>query len=198
MHLVLKAIPVPALHTYSNRVETLFYQQECFKRGVNFGIYSSIKDKEIFTEPIIRQLLLHNKNVFLPVWRRGEPMQMVRIRDWADYASLPMDKHGIRVPVDGHLRDRAMEHAALDVIIVPGVAFDQLGHRLGRGLGYYDSYITTYRSYCETNAIPFPVLIGLAFPEQVLPAGEIPLDAHDQRLDCILSGDGKIYPRDQE
>lgn len=108
MHHILKEIAVPSILTYSNRIETLFYRQEFFLRGNNFGIYSSIKDKEINTEPIIRQLFLHKRNVFIPSWKNGENMHMVRILDWEDYMSLPIDKHGIRRPIDVDQRDKGI------------------------------------------------------------------------------------------
>ena len=94
------------------------------------------------------------------MWKHGKFMEMVRIRDWDDYISLPIDKHGIRHPVDGppHREVIMKQSATLDVIIVPGLAFDQEAHRLGRGKGYYDAYIASYNEYAKENGIPPPIL----------------------------------------
>jgi 5-formyltetrahydrofolate cyclo-ligase len=63
----------------------------------------------------------------------------------------------------------------LDLILVPGLAFDLSGHRLGRGRGYYD------RLLADTPAIK----CGVAFDEQV--QSQIPVETHDVLLDCILT-----------
>ncbi len=195
MYLILKSVPATFLSSYSNKVEMLFYQQDWFLKAKNFGMYSSIKDREINTETIIRQLFLHGKNVFIPIWGSGKPMHMVRIKDWEDYMTLPVDRHGIKRPIYTDKRETIMDSMNLDILVIPGVAFDSSGHRLGRGKGYYDAYISKYKEFSKQASVPLPVLVGFALPEQIFPIGDIPLDDHDQRLDCILSGDGAIYPK---
>ena len=64
--------------------------------------------------------------------------------------------------------------AEIDLAIVPGLAFDRAGHRLGRGKGYYDRLLP--RLHCPK--------LGLAFPCQVL--DEVPIEAHDVALDGII------------
>lgn len=51
-----------------------------------------------------------------------------------------------------------MIQTELDVLIIPGLAFDSNGHRLGRGKGYYDSYISAYKIHSKKNSISLPVL----------------------------------------
>lgn len=63
----------------------------------------------------------------------------------------------------------------IDLILVPGVAFDLRGRRLGRGKGFYDRLLAEIRG----------VKCGIAFDEQI--AGEIPVEAHDVRMDFILT-----------
>ncbi len=63
----------------------------------------------------------------------------------------------------------------LDLALVPGVAYDRNGARLGRGYGYYDRFLAAFPG----------IKCGVAFAEQVLEA--IPMEAHDVRLDCILT-----------
>ena len=66
---------------------------------------------------------------------------------------------------------------ALDMIIVPLVAFDQTGARLGYGGGCYDRYLPTLSATCQ--------IIGIAFDEQRV--GHVPTDAHDLPLPHIVS-----------
>jgi len=63
----------------------------------------------------------------------------------------------------------------LDLVLVPGVAFDVLGRRLGRGKGYYDRILATLRG----------VSCGAGFDQQVV--SEIPVAPHDACLTCILT-----------
>lgn len=63
-----------------------------------------------------------------------------------------------------------------DLIVVPGMAFDTNGHRLGRGRGYYDRFLAQH---------PDVHTIGICFDFQLLP--EIPFEAHDKTIDEVIS-----------
>ena len=67
------------------------------------------------------------------------------------------------------------DYDAIDVAIIPGMAFDEAGHRLGRGKGYYDRFLAR---------VPNLYKIGLCFSWQVVP--HIPCDEHDIRMDRII------------
>jgi 5-formyltetrahydrofolate cyclo-ligase len=70
----------------------------------------------------------------------------------------------------------------LDLVLVPGVAFDSHGRRLGRGKGFYDQLLAFVRG----------TKCGVAFDEQIVP--EIPIEPHDVRLNCILTPTRWIEP----
>ncbi len=63
----------------------------------------------------------------------------------------------------------------LDLILVPGLAFDLQGRRLGRGKGFYDQLLAAARG----------TTCGVAFDEQIV--AEVPVEEHDIRLSCILT-----------
>ncbi|MDA0713209.1 MAG: 5-formyltetrahydrofolate cyclo-ligase [bacterium] len=65
-------------------------------------------------------------------------------------------------------------------IIVPGIAFDRNGNRLGRGLGYYDRYLAKFR--LKKNK---PFIIGIGFDMQLF--DQIPIEANDQRLNMVIT-----------
>ncbi len=71
----------------------------------------------------------------------------------------------------------------LDLVLVPGVAFDLQGRRLGRGKGYYDRLLATMRG----------VTCGIAFDQQIL--SEIPVEPHDLIVNCILTPTRWIEPK---
>ena len=73
--------------------------------------------------------------------------------------------------------DRNVEAAELDLIIVPGVAFDRKGDRLGLGKGYYDRFLRQVR--------PDAVKIALAFECQMV--DEIPVLPHDVRMHKVIT-----------
>jgi len=109
----------------------------------------------------------------------GNLMQMVRLYNWEDYEKLPMTKWNIKQPSDEEERPEALDDGSLDLILVPGMAFTKNGHRLGRGKGYYDTYLQKARS-AGIN----PKTLALAFNEQIL--SEIPCDDHDYTIDRVI------------
>lgn len=72
----------------------------------------------------------------------------------------------------------------IDVVIVPGVAFDACGARLGYGGGYYDRLLPQLRPDC--------LRIGLAFDQQILP--DVPAEEHDAKVDLIVTPSRVIRP----
>lgn len=89
----------------------------------------------------------------------------------------------------GHFRIREpgahCEHLdlnRLDLVLVPGVAFDQHGRRLGRGKGFYDRLLALVRG----------ATCGVAFDEQIV--AEIPVEPHDVHVNCILTPTRWIKP----
>ena len=54
---------------------------------------------------------------------------------------MPTTKWNIKQPSDDDIREEALENGGLDLMLVPGMAFTEDGKRLGRGKGYYDTYL---------------------------------------------------------
>ncbi len=71
-----------------------------------------------------------------------------------------------------------------DLVVVPGLAFDSLGRRLGQGYGYYDRFLAALARTA--------VAVGLAFSWQLVP--EVPVDAWDVPVDAVVTEDGIIRP----
>ena len=76
---------------------------------------------------------------------------------------------------------------ALDVIIVPGVAFGEDGRRLGRGGGYYDAFLTRYVEAAASVGAPPPLIVALAYGCQIYPRDRVPVRAHDRLVDVIVT-----------
>ncbi len=78
----------------------------------------------------------------------------------------------------------------LELVVMPGLAFDRAGRRLGRGGGYYDKFIAAARRRAEERGWPQPLLVALSFRAQLV--GEVPVEAHDARVDAIVTADEVI------
>ncbi len=126
---------------------------------------------EINPLPLLRSLAAAGARLALPVVAGpGEPLIM---RAWAFGAPLIAGVWGIRQP------EPAAPAVAPDILIVPLLAFDRAGHRVGYGAGYYDRTIAALRA-------ARPVLaIGLAFAAQEIAA--VPATPHDAPLDLVLT-----------
>jgi len=88
---------------------------------------------------------------------------------------------GIREPVGPAARDE--ERAAIRLVLLPGLAADSRGGRLGQGGGYYDRFLTTLAPAVAGG----PVRAVVLFDDEVL--GEVPTEDHDQRVDVIVTPD---------
>lgn len=98
----------------------------------------------------------------------------------SDAAAAPFITHPTRTFAAADIdsdRFPIVSAEALDMIVVPLVAFDQTGARLGYGGGCYDRYLSTLSATCQ--------IIGIAFDEQRI--DHVPTDAHDLPLPNIIS-----------
>jgi len=119
----------------------------------------------------------HKGPVAVPViLARAAPLGF---RAWSPGAAMQPGGFGTSVPRTG-------DWLVPRVLIVPLLAFDARGYRLGYGGGFYDRTLAALRGAGPVTAI------GFGFAAQELP--EVPTDAHDQRLDLIVTEAGVIGP----
>jgi len=138
--------------------------------------------KEVRTVPLISELFHRGKHVVVPFCDDGE-IQLFRIKNLMELAP---GNFGILEPkIELRRQSGSKVHLKeLGVILVPGVAFDTQGGRLGRGKGFYDRFL---------KKIPENVLkIGLAFDWQLFDA--IPMSENDQYID-LVAAESKLYFR---
>jgi len=126
---------------------------------------------EINPLPLMRKLADAGARLALPVVAgQGKPLIM---RAWAFGQPLAAGVWGIREP------EPAAPAVAPDILIVPLLAFDRAGHRIGYGAGYYDLTIAALRA---RQAV---VAIGVAFAAQEIAA--VPATSRDAPLDLVLT-----------
>ncbi|MEJ2316935.1 MAG: 5-formyltetrahydrofolate cyclo-ligase [Gammaproteobacteria bacterium] len=153
-----------------------------FRRARRIAVYLSVNG-ELDTAPLIQQLLLKRKRLYLPVlhpFRHGRLL----FCHWDGKRALVRNRYGIREPRCTSLTLAPSVHR-LDVIIVPLVAFDASLNRIGMGGGYYDRTFGYARSFRRWKR---PLLIGVAHHFQQVE--KIEASDWDVRLDCVVTEEG--------
>ena len=126
---------------------------------------------EINPLPLMKKLAEAGATLALPVVAgRGKPLIM---RTWRWGEPLAEGVWGIREP-----KPEAPE-VEPDILLVPLLAFDRAGNRIGYGAGYYDMTIARLRARKPVKAV------GIAFAIQEVPA--VPATERDERLDLVLT-----------
>lgn len=120
--------------------------------------------------------------VYLPRVDGSNTMSFVQIGD--DWSSqLTSGGRGILQPRDGYGEPASYDQGGVYVVVTPGLAFDRLGRRLGRGGGHYDRF---FEALAPLDAIK----IGVCWSMQLIQ--EIPVDSHDVSMDWICTERGAL------
>lgn len=132
---------------------------------------------EIDPTPLMLALYAAGHRLAVPVIEGpGKPL---RFREWHPEAAMTEGPFGVPVPVAGCWREP-------DLLIVPLLAFDRMGWRLGYGGGFYDRTLAALRARKRVRAV------GFAYAAQEVEA--VPHDEGDQPLDAIVTERGVIRP----
>ncbi len=124
--------------------------------------------EEVATHELTKSCIESNKKVYVPKVL-NEGLAICPILSWNE---LKPGAFGILEPCEIPSPTNPEE---IDLILVPGIAFDPKGHRIGYGKGFYDSLLKSTRG----------IKIGLAFHEQII--DEVPAESHDVPLDLIIT-----------
>ncbi|EIW78624.1 nagb/rpia/CoA transferase-like protein, partial [Coniophora puteana RWD-64-598 SS2] len=147
--------------------------------------YLSMPSGEVHTTALAEGVLRAGKALFVPkISTNDGSMNFVRLYDSDDLKALRLGLWDIPDPTT-EWQGQRREHRCpnLDVILVPGVAFDRSFSRLGHGKGYYDRFISAYTQTGRQR----PLLIALAFQQQLLESGHVPVVEHDWKMDFIVT-----------
>jgi len=90
---------------------------------------------------------------------------------------------GIKEPSDSCLPIKSLDHKMIEVVFVPGRAFDMQGNRIGRGRGHYDKFLLN---------VPRATKVGVCFHNQLFQT--IPTEEHDVKLDYVITNRGIYGP----
>lgn len=156
--------------------DNLFPSTE-FRSARTVMFYASF-GSEVRTEHMIQDAIAMGKRVALPVASGKDGSHTItpyEIRQFPGDACL--GAYGIMEPSEK--RCRRMPAGEIDLVIVPGTAFDAKGERVGYGKGYYDRFLAK---------VPHAKAVGLAYDFQVMDNGcGIPRQEHDARVSIIVT-----------
>ena len=137
---------------------------DIYKKSKVIAIYSSMKS-EVDTKELIKDSLLIGKKVVLPKIVSKNKMIFILINENTIYEK---NSFGVLEPVGEEYQD-------IDLMILPGVAFDKNNNRLGYGRGYYDKYLKDKDIY----------KIGICYKEQIVK--ELPIEDFDIKMDLVIT-----------
>ncbi len=170
----LRVQPEPLRLAKSIKVARALRRSALYRKARSLLCYVAA-DGEVETRPLLAQALLDGKRVAVPVIvKRHKKLIAAEIRD----VEKDLNFQGpFGIPEPKVSARRRVGAGTLDLILVPGVAFDRQGRRLGRGGGYFDRFLSEVPA-----AIP---RVGLAFHFQLLK--KIPWEIHDQPVRRIIT-----------
>jgi len=163
-----KSISKEEVHEKSLKIfENLFSLKEV-SEAQNVALYISFNN-EVETRQIIEKLWKIGKNVFVPVVENGS----FSFAKLTSFENLRENQFGILGPCEKEIIDPK----EIDLFVVPGLAFDSSGNRLGWGKGYYDIFFNKNKISAKK--------IGLAFELQIVE--KISHKPHDVKMDFLLT-----------
>lgn len=161
------ALSTPEIASLSQEVAAQFLASSAYAAATTLVLYCSIRS-EVATAGIFTAALQAGKRVLYPR-TVGTTLEFVAVET---LETLEVSRFGICEPRSGE----AVSLAKIDLIVLPGVAFDEKGIRLGYGLGCYDRALA---------AVERPTLVGLAYDFQVVAA--LPREEHDIPVDFVVT-----------
>jgi 5,10-methenyltetrahydrofolate synthetase len=166
-----RAMDAAARTALSERIAARLFALEPYREARVVHLYVGAVDGEVETRAIALDALQQGKRVACPrVVRSPARLEHYEIRSLAELVESP---RGLWEPDPA--RARPIAPAAIDVVLVPGIAFDRQGHRIGFGAGYYDRFLA---------AVAAPK-IGLAYSLQIVE--RVPHSPRDVPVDWIVT-----------
>lgn len=144
-----------------------------YRNSQNIMFYVATRS-EVQTEEIIKTSIKMGKNIFIPIIL-PECINLAPSKIFDFDTELEKGKKGILEPKKKYYRLFPPED--IDLIIIPGVAFDLNGNRIGRGFGYYDNFLIKVHSSAK--------IVALAFEMQIVK--KIPNDKNDIPVHKIIT-----------
>ena len=175
----LKALPEEERQLKISEIEARLFDFANFLEARIVLLYVANKN-EVETRNILRRTFDYGKIIVLPIF--GTEKKKVRLLKVDDpHRDLVEGPNGLPEPNPERCREVPME--CIDIAVIPCIAVDEKGGRLGAGDGYYDRLIPQ---------LPITTRkVALALEDQIVP--QIPIESHDKHVDIIITDKRTIY-----
>lgn len=200
----------PALRSHEDdAIQNLILESPWFKSCKGLCAYISCSAlREVDTSKVLQHVLQNptkdgRKRLYVPrVEDKNCHMRMLNISGMDDLIANSMNILE-PAPIDANGNDREdvmLANEPVDLLLLPGLAFDKTGRRLGRGGGYYDTFLSKYQELARQRNWKQPILIALSYSVQIVEEGVIPVTPSDVFIDALISPSGftPISPVAQE
>jgi 5-formyltetrahydrofolate cyclo-ligase len=187
----LRTQPPGARRAASAAIHARLFALDAFRCARGVHCFLSLPE-EVDTAPVLERCREAGKAAFVPFQIPGEGR--LGVARWSPHLALTEGPFGVREPVPA----TEGEWTEIDLVIVPGVAFDRAGRRLGRGRGYYDGFLAALAERKGWALAPLAARkprqglrwIALAFGVQIV--SRVPSDSWDIPMDAILTENEEI------
>jgi 5-formyltetrahydrofolate cyclo-ligase len=193
----LSELSIETMREESQLVWDRLFQLDVYKQARSVGVFLSMPKGEILTDALLADAVDKKKRIYVP--QVGEnfeksDMELVHVdvhKNFVSPQNWPKNRWGIPEPPSDSLL-QAAKPGDLDLVIVPGLAFDEHANRLGQGKGYYDRFIARM---LLTPDVKHPVLVAVGLQCQMLRGDmAIPTQEYDQPMDIVVVP-GKLITR---
>lgn len=166
-----KSLDTHEVKKLSQEITQIIMQWDIYKYAKSIMVYSAIKN-EVNLEKIVFDAIKNNKIVIYPKTIKETfniiPCVVSKIEE------LQIGEYGILEPSKNELIDKNK----IDIVFVPGVAYDDKGYRIGYGAGYYDRFLRDFNG----------IKVGICFSFQIVE--DTFKDEHDIKMDYIITEKG--------
>jgi 5-formyltetrahydrofolate cyclo-ligase len=176
--------PASSVAAQSARLRESLLAHPAYTSATRVALYSSMPS-EVDVTALIGHALANGKRVFLPRIVGARDMRLLEVASADEVYGWPPNSWGIREPpADGRAEVGDLS-VGLDLVVVPGLAFDFGGGRCGYGKGFYDSFFARYHA---SHGGHMPSLVALALAHQVV--DQVPMTELDWRVDEVIVASG--------
>jgi 5-formyltetrahydrofolate cyclo-ligase len=169
--LIRKNLSIEEVYENSKKIKSKLFNLNEFKQASNIIFYVSYNN-EVNTHEMIKELLTGKKNIVVPITdKKHRSLTLSKLDNWDD---LSVGYYNILEPKKEKIKKVILDY--IDLIIVPGVGFDEKGNRIGHGKGYYDKLLRNSKQLKS---------IGLSFECQILK--NVPTGKYDINVEKIVT-----------
>lgn len=175
-----RAVPAERAAEAGAACASLLLAEPALRAARRVALYAALPD-ELPTRPLFEALRALGTECLFPRTLPGRRLEFAAVARWAE---LRPGRFGIAEPPP---EAAPVRPGPGDWVVVPGVAFDRCGWRLGRGAGYYDRIFARLEE---------PRRVGLCYALQLV--AQVPHDSHDRPVDAIVTERGWLWAAPRE